>query len=114
MREITIIDLADRHERADQGFDALAPYPLRALTALWRPASAHEIRDAARIPIASVYRSIRTLESIDFIRMASRSLVKNNVRVSLWVRAVRSLTIEFHDGQAILEVELRDLPFIED
>lgn len=109
MREITIVDLADRHERAGQ-FDALGPISLRALTAMWTPKSAHEIRDIARIPIASVYRALRTLDGVDFIRLASRSLVKNNVRVSLWVRAVRSLTIEFHDGQAVLEVELRDLP----
>lgn len=111
MKEITIIDLADRRER---GFDALGPIPLRALVAMWRPMSAHGIRDAARIPIASVYRSLRILEANDFIRMASKSLVAHNVRVHLWVRAVRALRIEFHDGQAILEVELRDLPFIED
>lgn len=110
MREITIVDLANQHERADRGYDALEPYPLRVMAGLWQPRTASEIKNITQVPIASVYRSIGILESVGFVKTGARPLTANAHRVSMWIRTVRSLHIRFGDGEVVLSVELRDLP----
>lgn len=85
-------------------------YNAEILQATHEPKSAQTLSDELEIPIATSYRRIEELTSIDVLELAGKEFSEEGRRTKVYRRNVDAIKAEFENGSIQIAVEERDEP----